>query len=84
LHALRAALLLLAMDETNPEAREDLDRRRGRDRQRLTDLASVVTAVGAAVGGLYVSTQSVAVTAIGAALAAILVLTMSLTGHGGR
>lgn len=44
------------------------------NRPSLTELSSVVTAVGAGVGGLYLSTQSVLVTGIGAALSAVLVL----------
>jgi len=56
----------------------------GEDRNRgtsLSDLSSVVTAVGAGVGGLYLSTQSVVVTGIGAGLAAVLVFPLTLRGR---
>jgi hypothetical protein len=63
------------MEDTTPTAPRDEDPLPSKGtRPSLPELSSVVTAVGAGISGLYLSTQSVVVTGIGAALSAILVL----------
>jgi hypothetical protein len=42
------------------------------------ELSSVITAIGAGVGGLYLSTHSVVVTGIGAALTAVIAVPVAL------